>query len=196
MNILFLFLAGYLIGSIPFGYIYTKHFCGIDLRDFGSNSTGTTNVLRTGNKKLAIYTLLSDALKGTVIVLLTSIFSGNSLIPLAIGFCCILGHVYPIWLKFKGGKGAATAAGTFLALSPISAIASAIIWIISAKLTKISSLASLLFCFSFTGITIFRFIAGNTSIPLVVYSIAVFAFLIYTHKDNLKRLIKKQEKTL
>ncbi|MDR2074837.1 MAG: glycerol-3-phosphate 1-O-acyltransferase PlsY [Holosporales bacterium] len=187
-------IIGYIIGSIPFGYIYAKFFTGVDLREFGSHSTGTTNVLRCGNKKLAAVTLVSDVLKGSLVTVASLIFCDYKAAIFA-SFFCVIGHVYPVWLKFKGGKGAATTAGTFLVFSPVVALVSAIIWGITAKFSKISSLASLIFCLSFTIITIFRFCVGDADLYLLVYSCLILFFLLFSHRNNINRLIHKEENT-
>ncbi|NCB48925.1 MAG: glycerol-3-phosphate 1-O-acyltransferase, partial [Clostridia bacterium] len=192
MNLIYICLIGYLVGSIPFGFLLTKYYGGIDLREFGSSSTGTTNVLRTGNKKLAMLTLALDVLKGFVFAIVLLLLCDKTTVYFAT-FCCILGHIYPVWLKFKGGKGAATAAGIFLAMSPIVAVVCAIIWAVVAKLTKTSSIASLSFCFAFAAIVFFEFLFGNTSLYLAIYSAFVLILLLYTHIDNIKRLIKREE---
>ncbi|MDR1488679.1 MAG: glycerol-3-phosphate 1-O-acyltransferase PlsY [Holosporales bacterium] len=194
-NILLFCIIGYLVGSIPFGYIYAKIFEKIDLREFGSNSTGTTNVFRTGNKKLALITLLSDTLKATILVFLVNFFHSETITMLT-GFCCILGHVYPIWLGFKGGKGVATMAGVFLFFSPISTLISVVIWGIAAKLIKISSIASLSFGISFLVLNIIQFVKGVTSLYFLIYSIMVICFIFHTHKTNIKRIINQEEKKL
>lgn len=184
-------VISYLIGSIPFGYLYAKYMVGVDVRDLGSHSTGATNVLRAGGKKLALLTLLSDAFKGSLVTGLGLFFSTE--ICLISSAVCILGHVFPIWLKFKGGKGAATAGGTFLVLAPIIALISAVIWGGVAKFTKKSSIASLSFCFTFILIAIIGFITGYVSFPIIIYSIVVFIFLLFTHRENIKRILKKEE---
>jgi glycerol-3-phosphate acyltransferase PlsY len=188
-------VAGYLIGSIPFGYLYSKHYNGLDLRKFGSHSTGTTNVLRYGSKKLAFITLMSDIFKGSVTAFASCAIYGYKT-GLITSFCCVVGHVYPIWLKFKGGKGAATTAGTFIVLAPMYTLFSGLIWVITARITKISSLASLVFCLSFNAIIIFRFIVTDMmDFGLFFYSISMLLFLMYTHRDNIKRLMRKKENT-
>lgn len=184
-------VISYLVGSIPFGYLYTKYFAGIDVRNFGSHSTGTTNVLRAGDKKLAVLTLFSDAFKGTLMGYMSLKYP--TIAGLIISLLCIIGHVFPVWLNFKGGKGAATAAGTFLALSPLTTLMSAVVWGITAKITKKSSVASFVFCVSFIIITAIRFFLGAPALPILIYSIIVFLFLLFTHRDNIKRILKREE---
>ncbi|MDR3030898.1 MAG: glycerol-3-phosphate 1-O-acyltransferase PlsY [Holosporales bacterium] len=189
MNLLFLCILGYLVGSIPSGFLLTKVVKGIDLRNFGSNSTGATNVLRTGNKKLAIMTLLFDVFKGFAFSVFVFIFSDELALYIS-SFFCLVGHVYPIWLKFKGGKGVATSAGIFLTLSPFTALISAIVWGIVVKFVKVSSIASLSFCLSFTLISAFRFWGGYSSINLALFSSIVFIFLLCAHHSNIRMLFE------
>ncbi|NBN63764.1 glycerol-3-phosphate 1-O-acyltransferase PlsY [Pannonibacter tanglangensis] len=133
---------GYLLGSIPFGLILTRMAGLGDIRKIGSGNIGTTNVLRTGNKGLAAATLLGDALKGTVAVLLVSQFYGQDMAMVA-GFGAFLGHLFPVWLTFKGGKGVATYLGILLGLSWQVGVAFALIWIAVAYLSRYSSLSAL-----------------------------------------------------
>lgn len=194
MNFIFLCLLAYFMGSIPTGYVLTKYFAHIDIRQIGSSSTGTTNVLRSGHKKIAIFTLIFDILKGSIIAIISSkYFCGyTTVIPC---FICVLGHVYPIWLKFKGGKGVATIAGIFIVLFPIITIISAIFWGIIAKFSKISSIASLSFSIISTILINLDYFMGysieHKSYP--IFSIVLLVFLLYTHKSNIKRLFQNQE---
>ena len=192
MNLWILCVAGYLVGSIPSGFLLAKYILGIDLRNFGSNSTGATNVLRAGNKKLAFLTLLFDALKGIIFTLTVQHFFSSQYSLLTV-FCCILGHTYPVWLKFKGGKGVATSAGIFLVLSPLYAVISISIWAIVAKVMKISSLASLILSFSFAAMCSYGVLFGETKLEVFVFSILCFLFLLFTHAKNIKRLINHEE---
>jgi glycerol-3-phosphate acyltransferase PlsY len=137
------FLFGYLLGSIPFGLVLTRLAGTQDIRTIGSGNIGATNVLRTGRKGLAAATLVGDALKGTIAVLLATWFYGPDLgVPAALG--AFLGHLFPVWLKFKGGKGVATYIGLLLGLFWQAAIFFCLIWILVAVLTRYSSLAALI----------------------------------------------------
>ncbi len=145
MNFYSILLICYLIGSIPFGLIFTK-WAGLgDIRTIGSGNIGATNALRTGNKKVAMATLLCDALKGylPIFVLIHTDYSSASCILIA-SFVAILGHIFPIWLRFKGGKGVATTLGVYLALNPWLALSILGVWLIAVKLTKLSSLSALI----------------------------------------------------
>jgi glycerol-3-phosphate acyltransferase PlsY len=135
-------VIAYLLGSIPFGLIVTRISGGPDLRAVGSGNIGATNVLRTGNKKLAALTLVGDALKGTVAVLLAAHFAGPDA-ALAAGFFAFIGHLFPIWAGFKGGKGIATYIGLLIGLAWPGALIFAAIWLIVACLSRYSSLAAL-----------------------------------------------------
>jgi len=188
-------LAGYLIGSIPFGLILTKLFTKQDIREIGSGNIGATNVLRTGNKKLAIATLLLDAGKGAVLILP---LIGNhdpavpdffwNMVGLSIGLGVVLGHCFPIWLKFKGGKGVATSLGVLLAAVPYAGLAAVIAWIIAAFAFRLSSLAALIAALVAPIVTFF--IYGQE--PAAIASL--ITLLIWArHKENMERIIAGTE---
>jgi glycerol-3-phosphate acyltransferase PlsY len=137
------FIFGYLLGSIPFGLILTRIAGGPDVRTIGSGNIGATNVLRTGRKGLAVATLLGDALKGTVAVLAAGLYAGHDA-ALAAGLGAFLGHLFPVWLKFKGGKGVATYIGLLIGLAWPAALIFCAIWLVVAFATRYSSLAALI----------------------------------------------------
>ncbi|MBW3098917.1 glycerol-3-phosphate 1-O-acyltransferase PlsY [Pseudohoeflea coraliihabitans] len=141
-NTIYALLLGYLLGSIPFGLILTQMAGLGDVRKIGSGNIGATNVLRTGNRKLAAMVLLGDALKGTLAVLAARWLFGVEA-SLVAGFAAFLGHLYPVWLKFKGGKGVATYLGVLLAAAPLFVLVFAAVWLGMAKLFRYSSLAAL-----------------------------------------------------
>lgn len=196
-NIVFYLLA-YLIGSIPFGLILAKTFAGVDIKSQGSKSIGATNVLRVVKqtnpslaKKLGIATVLLDALKGTL-VLLVGIYYGVSNETLwAIAVLAILGHCYSIYLGLEGGKGVATGLGVYIVLIPYSTLIGAVVWIVCAKVLKISSLSSLLGLIAavISAIFIYNGLGINSNIPM--YLIAFI--ILYKHIPNIVRLIKGQE---
>ncbi|MDR0630459.1 MAG: glycerol-3-phosphate 1-O-acyltransferase PlsY [Holosporales bacterium] len=190
MNLIIGSVVGYLIGSIPCGFLLTRLRSGIDLRKFGSGSTGATNVMRVGDRKLAALTLILDALKGAVIALLmlNKNIEFSSLFPC---FCCLVGHVYPVWLRFKGGKGVATAAGVLLILSPVDTLISACIWGVVAKFFKISAVASLSFIGSIMMITSLEYMFDKTIFDFLVFNFVLFVFIIFTHIRNIKCLLYK-----
>ena len=167
MDILFVFLYSYFLGSIPFGLILTKIFLKQDIRKIGSGNIGTTNVLRTGKKSLAIMTLLLDVLKGYASVIISLIYF-NDLIFLS-ALICFIGHIFPIWLNFKGGKGVAVYLGIIMALSFPLAIVFGTSWIIVALIFKYSSLSSI----------IGAFIVLSYSIIMNNYSLSFYLFIIF-----------------
>ena len=196
-NILF-YLAAYLFGSIPFGSILAKTFAGVDITASGSKSIGATNVLRVVKetnpvlaKKLGIATVILDALKGTL-VLIVAMYVGVSDATLwAIAVLAVLGHCYSAYLKFEGGKGVATGLGVYLVLIPIPTLIGAIVWIVCAKVLKISSLSSLLGLVAavISAIFIYDDLGINSNVPM--YLIAFI--ILYKHIPNIVRLIKGQE---
>lgn len=196
-NIVFYLLA-YLIGSIPFGLILAKTFAGVDIKSQGSKSIGATNVLRVVKqtnpslaKKLGIATVLLDALKGTL-VLLVGIYYGVSNETLwAIAVLAVLGHCYSIYLGLQGGKGVATGLGVYIVLIPYSTLIGAVVWIVCAKVLKISSLSSLLGLVAavISAIFIYDDLGINSNVPM--YLIAFI--ILYKHIPNIVRLIKGQE---
>ncbi|WP_323587908.1 glycerol-3-phosphate 1-O-acyltransferase PlsY [Aliarcobacter butzleri] len=196
-NIVFYLLA-YLVGSIPFGLILAKTFAGVDIKSQGSKSIGATNVLRVVKqtnpslaKKLGIATVLLDALKGTL-VLLVGIYYGVSNETLwAIAVLAVLGHCYSIYLGLEGGKGVATGLGVYIVLIPYSTLIGAIVWIVCAKVLKISSLSSLLGLVAavISAIFIYDDLGINSNVPM--YLIAFI--ILYKHIPNIVRLIKGQE---
>ncbi|WP_440680082.1 glycerol-3-phosphate 1-O-acyltransferase PlsY [Candidatus Pelagibacter sp. HIMB1517] len=186
MNITLVILYSYLLGSIPFGLIYAK-IAGLgDVRNIGSGNIGATNVLRTGNKQVAAYTLLSDIAKGSIAVLITNkFFSEYSLLSFLIVY---LGHIFPVWLKFKGGKGVATFIGGILITNYILGLVFLITWGVIAKIFKISSLSAII-AFIVTLFVTFVFYDFNLSLLMFFFTV----FSIYTHRDNIKRIISGDE---
>jgi glycerol-3-phosphate acyltransferase PlsY len=179
--ILLVILIGYLLGSIPFGLILTR-LAGLgDIRAIGSGNIGATNVLRTGNKPLAAATLLLDAAKGAVAVLLARHFGPNA--AMAAGFAALLGHLFPIWLKFKGGKGVATGLGILLAASLPLGLFACLIWAVTATLTRYSSLAAMI-AFWFTPALAVSFGGGD----LIILAAALTILIVWKHRANISRL--------
>jgi glycerol-3-phosphate acyltransferase PlsY len=195
MSILLLCVIGYLIGSIPTGFLILKFMRGVDIRDVGSHSTGATNVLRICDKKYALATLVIDALKGAAFTVLATNVTDSDLMLLPM-FVCITGHVYPVWLKFHGGKGVSPAAGIFLVLEPWLTVVSVIVWATVAKVVKVSSLASLSFIGSFVGLVTYRHHTGATTTPMLMFVLAVLGFLLITHLDNIRRLLSHKESSV
>lgn len=177
---------GYLLGSIPFGLLLTR-LAGLgDVRSIGSGNIGATNVLRTGNKKLAAATLLLDALKGTAAVIIANQYGMG--LGIVAGFGAFLGHLFPVWLGFKGGKGVATYLGILLAVSGLASLVFAVIWIATAFLTRYSSLSALIACVA-VPITLLLLGFGDAAVAFSVMSLIVF----FKHRANISRLIAGTE---
>jgi len=175
-------VLGYLLGSIPFGMVLAKAMGLGNLRDIGSGNIGATNVLRTGSKKAAALTLLLDGAKGAVAVLLARSLVGEDAAQVA-GLMAFIGHCYPVWLKFKGGKGVATFLGLMLALAWPVGIACCLTWLVGAALFRISSLAALLAAGSSTLWMVFLG-HSNAFVLGVILTIIVF----WRHRDNIRRM--------
>ena len=187
MNIFFVILFAYLIGSIPFGIIISKIMGLGNLRNIGSGNIGATNVLRTGNKLAAILTLIFDLLKGAISVIITYYIFNDTTAQIA-ALSSFLGHCFPIWLKFKGGKGVATFIGISLALYWPAGILICLTWVLTAFLSRISSLSALI---SSLSSILWVWILG---VPSAVFVMTVLTILIwFRHIENIKRIIKNTE---
>lgn len=182
-------VVGYLFGSIPFGIILTRLAGGPDLRSIGSGNIGATNVLRTGNKKLAAATLAGDMLKGTVAVLVGARFLGGPEAALAAGAGAFLGHLFPVWLGFKGGKGVATYIGVLIGVKASIALIFAVIWLGLAYLFRYSSLSALIA--SVIAPLLLWFWAGMPQAALVMAVLSVLLWIM--HRENIARLLAGRE---
>lgn len=182
-------VIGYLLGSIPFGIVLTRLSGGPDLRSIGSGNIGATNVLRTGNKKLAALTLLGDMLKGTAAVLLAGWLLGSREAALVAGFGAFIGHLFPVWLNFRGGKGVATYIGILIGLKLSIALIFAAIWLSIAYLTRYSSLSAL--TASLLTPLLLWFWAGLPQAALLMGVLTVL--LWFMHRENIKRLLSGGE---
>jgi len=180
-------LIGYLLGSIPFGVLLTRFFGAGDLRQIGSGNIGATNVLRTGRKGLAAATLLGDMLKGTVAVLVVATFVGSDFTLLA-GLTAFFGHLFPVWLRFKGGKGVATYLGVTLALVWPAALGFAALWLLTAFITRYSSLSALVA--SLVSPLIALYLDG---LPIAVTLYFMTVVLWWMHRANIARLLNGTE---
>lgn len=177
---------GYFLGSIPFGLILTR-LAGLgDVRSIGSGNIGATNVLRTGNKKLAAATLIFDMLKGTVAVLIASRYGPNAAIAAGLG--AFIGHLFPVWIGFKGGKGVATYLGVLIGLAWPGALVFAAVWIVTALLTRYSSLAALIASII---VPIGLYFQGSPAIAILFAILTVIVF--FKHKTNISRLLNGTE---
>ena len=185
MEILIISILSYLIGSIPFGFILTKFFLKKDIRNIGSGNIGATNVLRTGNKSIGYTTLFLDVIKAVIPIIYLKL---NYTDYIFIGSLCIfLGHVFPIWLKFKGGKGVATYVGILFSINFFIGLVFIGVWFLTFLISKYSSLSSL---FASLAIPVYLFIFTNQN--FIFFSI-MFILIFYTHRENIKRLKNKEE---
>ncbi len=195
MKALLIILVAYLIGSIPNGVIIAKIFCKIDPTKSGSGNIGATNVYRTAGKIPGIITLILDILKGFLSVYFAKKWGLDFQIVLFTGLAAFLGHLFPVFLKFKGGKGVATAIGIFLVLTPLAVLIAAIIFFIVAYIWRYVSLASMISSFLLPAIIkvliIFKFY--NYPDSLVYFAGTISILIIYKHKANIQRLIEKKE---
>ena len=185
MEIIVISILSYLMGSIPFGFILTKIFLKKDIRDIGSGNIGATNALRTGNKSLGFGTLFLDVIKAVIPVIYVKLNYPDYIFIASL--CVFLGHIFPIWLKFKGGKGVATYVGILFSINLTIGFVFIGVWFFTFLISKYSSLSSLLGSLS-VPIYLFFF----TSQKLVFFSI-MFILIIYTHRENVKRLKNKEE---
>jgi len=187
--LIYLLIASYLIGSISSAVIICKALGLPDPRTQGSKNPGATNVLRVGGKKIAAFVLIFDGLKGAVPVFIGDYY-GFGLIALTLtALCAFLGHIFPVFFRFRGGKGVATYIGGLVAINFLAGLIFSIIWLVVAKVLKISSMSALIA----TALSPFYFylITGDIESTLIIGLISVLIF--YTHRDNIKRLINKEE---
>ena len=175
-----------MLGSIPFGFLLTKIFLNKDIRKIGSGNIGATNALRTGNKTLGYATLILDILKAIMPVIFVKIYYSDYLYISSL--CVFLGHVFPIWLKFKGGKGVATYVGILCCINIYLGISFGIVWLITFVMFKYSSLSSLVGALS---IPIINFLFFNDQI--FYFFIIMLILIFYTHRENIKRLLNRTE---
>ena len=181
----------YLAGSIPFGLLIARAVTGKDVRAIGSGNIGATNVARDAGRGAAVATLLLDALKGLLPVLLAAHLTGpeGGLVPTACAIAAVLGHCFPVWLRLRGGKGVATGLGVALGLAPIAAAAGGVTWLVLYAALKISSIASL------AGVAVALAVAAVWGPSAAVLALGVIAVIILLrHQENLRRLLRREEK--
>jgi len=193
LKIFFLFIFSFILGSIPFGYVLCKIIKKIDIRKYGSGNIGATNVYRVCGGFLGSSVLFLDIIKGYIPVFISrNFFEFSSIISILIGLAAILGHTFSPFLKGKGGKGISTSFGVIIALFPLSAFCSFIIFVLVLFIFHIVSVASITASF-FLPISIY---ISSKDIPLTIFGIIIFIFIIYTHRENIKRLKKGKEKRI
>ena len=186
INLITVAVYSYLLGSIPFGLLLTKIFLKKDIRTVGSGNIGTTNVLRTGNKFLAIATLVLDLFKGYISVYIT-IFYFESLTSLS-ALICFIGHIFPIWLKFKGGKGVATYLGVILALSYKFFLIFGISWVVLALMFRFASLSSMI-----STLIVFLYAYFYETNNSILIFLIFFVMILFTHRENILKLKRSME---
>ena len=186
MELFIIGIISYLMGSIPFGLILTKIFLKKDIREIGSGNIGATNALRTGNKLIGYSTLMLDVLKAVIPVLYVKINFPDIIFISAL--CVFIGHIFPVWLKFKGGKGIATYVGILISINIILALVFGICWLIIFFISKYSSLASLIGSLSIPAYILI--LEGSEN---VFFYIIIFILIFFTHRENIKRLRNKEE---
>ena len=187
MPALLALILGYLFGSVPWGLVLTRAAGLGDIRAIGSGNIGATNVLRTGNKALAAATMVLDLLKGVAALLLSRWLWGETA-GLVAGFGAMLGHAFPVWLGFKGGKGVATGGGVLLAAAWWLGLASALVWLVVAVATRISSAAALAGC---AAAPVIALVAGR--LDLAIFAAGIAALVAWRHRPNIERLLAGTE---
>ncbi|MFK5922480.1 MAG: glycerol-3-phosphate 1-O-acyltransferase PlsY [Verrucomicrobiota bacterium] len=188
-----LILTGYLIGSIPFGFLAGK-LRGIDIREHGSGNIGATNVLRTLGKGIGIPVLILDVLKGLLPVLIAQHFSEQSLIHILTAFATIMGHNYTLWLRFKGGKGIATSAGALIPLIPLPLLIAVAIWLILFFTTRYVSVASIGAALAIPIVTIVQQATQNEwNVPLISFTVLLALLATWKHRSNIRKLCNGTE---
>lgn len=186
-----LLLLGYLCGSVPFGVLITRWRRGVDVRSAGSGNIGATNVTRVAGKRLGALVLLLDALKGALPVLLcVRLQPANAPLHAAVGLAAFFGHVYPVWLRLRGGKGVATALGVLLALVPQAALAGAAVYVLTVAARRVSSLGSLLG--AVTAVAVALSTAREPAYGLL--ALLLLLLVVWTHRGNIARIARRSER--
>jgi glycerol-3-phosphate acyltransferase PlsY len=184
-------IFSYLLGSVPFGLLFSKLFSDVDVRTIGSGNIGATNVLRAAGEKAAVLTLLADALKGLISVLIVKYLFQDDVMTVLSGIAAILGHNFPVYLKFRGGKGVATSYGVVVAVAPWTGLLCLIIWALVAYIWRFSSLSALVSFACYLGLTFF--ITSLQSKPYDFLALFIFGMIYYRHRENIKRLLSGTE---
>jgi acyl phosphate:glycerol-3-phosphate acyltransferase len=191
MNAVLAVTVGYFVGSIPFAFLLSRHR-GIDLRQTGSGNVGASNVLRTTGVRAAMLAMVLDGMKGTIAVLLAQLLSAGAVAAVIAAFASVIGHVYPIWLRFRGGKGVATAAGAFAVLAPEALGIAACVFVVAVLATRFISVGSV------AGALTLALVATFSDAPAVVAigATASALIIIYRHRENLARLVAGTERRI
>jgi len=185
-------LTGYLLGSIPFALIMARRWSATDLRHSGSGNLGAANVLRTSGVRAGVLVALLDMLKGAVSVILAERLSPSAAAPAVAGFAAIVGHIYPVWLRFRGGKGVATACGVFSILTPLAVPPALAVFIAAVWITKYISLGSVLASIVLPPLA---YVAGG-QVPAVAAAVAAASIIVFRHRSNVARLRAGTERRL
>ena len=185
----FLLIAfGYLLGSIPTGVIVARMASDVDLKNVGSGSTGATNVTRAFGVKFGVITMVGDCLKGLLPTLIARNFSNSPLVITCVAFAALLGHIYPVYVGFRGGKGVATSLGVLLGISPVVALLAFFVWGSTSKITGSITVGALS-----AALALPMLMAGIASeMVYFILSIVIFCLILFTHRDNIRRIIKGQ----
>jgi len=182
-------IIAYLLGSIPFGYLIVRRKIGADIRQTGSGGTGATNVSRRAGKAAGVLTLLLDAAKGCAAVMIARVISGDESVIAAAAIAALVGHIFPVWLRFRGGKGVATGVGIFLMLAPVALLCAGVIFIAIVVTTRYVSLGSIT-----AAVLIPLFIWLHSGLqPAFTASIVAAALIVFAHRGNIKRLASRTE---
>jgi glycerol-3-phosphate acyltransferase PlsY len=182
-------IFAYLLGSIPFGYLTVRGKIGADIRETGSGGTGATNVSRRAGKTAGVLTLLLDAAKGCAAVLIAKALTGDDWVIAAAAIAALVGHIFPVWLGFRGGKGVATGVGIFVVLAPIALLCASVIFVAIVALTRYVSLGSIV-----AAVLIPVFVWWQTDLrSLLTAAIVAAALIVFAHRGNIKRLASRTE---
>jgi acyl phosphate:glycerol-3-phosphate acyltransferase len=188
-------LFAYLLGAVPFGLLFGRLFSGVDIRNTGSGNIGATNVLRAAGKKAAFLTLFADILKGLLPVLIVKALFHDDVMTVLAGAAAVLGHNFPVYLGFKGGKGVATSFGVVLGIAPWTGLACLLAWLAAAALWKFSSLSALIAFALYPAVTFLSasFASFPPPRPYRLLSLFIFGMIYYRHRENIKRLLSGAE---
>jgi glycerol-3-phosphate acyltransferase PlsY len=191
LRLVLVVIIAYLIGSVPFGYVIVRALGGGDVRETGSGATGATNVSRTAGKAAGVFTLILDALKGAMAVVIAKLMvSGNDTdwLIAAVAIAVIVGHIFPVWLGFRGGKGVATGAGVFLALAPMAVLWAGLVFVAVVWLRKLVSLGSIAGAVTIPVYVWFQSVRGESVTPMLTASVIGAWLIVFAHRGNIARI--------